>query len=474
MRKALPALAAILLASCSAGPAPDQADAVDRPNVIVILADDLGYADLGAQGSKTVSTPHIDKLAADGVRLTNAYANHTVCAPSRAGLLTGKYQHRFGFENNATVQTSVAGYGVPVSEPMLAERLKQRGYATGMFGKWHIGFDADKTPTARGFDTFYGFLTGAMAYTPDGPTGTKTMLRGTAPVAMPAHTTEAFTNEAVAFIEANKDKPFFIYLPYNAVHAPMQSTQPYLSRFASEPDTNRRAYLAMLAAMDDGVGKIVDAVDRNGLGRRTLIVFTSDNGGPTWQTTASNAPLNGVKAIPLEGGIRVPTIMRWTGALPAGKTSPTLAMGFDITTTAQAIAGLPIDPGQDGVNLIPFLTGDKPGDAHQKLFWRANELGAMREGDWKLVKVGEDYYLFNLRTDIGERHDLSAAQPQRLAAMKRDWAAWSGSMKAPAWGRSFQRTTEEERILGMRDLIKRYVTGQPVDPKPLLYGGGPE
>lgn len=475
------ALAATFLCSCLEHSKQDhapQALAPSRPNILLIVADDLGYSDLSVQGAKDLATPNIDRLASQGVLLTDNYANHPVCAPSRAAILTGKYQQRFGFENNPGL-SEAANFGVPLTEVMLPERLRKQGYITGMFGKWHVGGTPEKAPTARGFDTFYGFLGGAMAYTPDGPTGSKVMLRGTQRVEMPAHTTEAFANEAIAFIEENRNQPFFAYVAFNAVHAPMQSTSEYLARFAKEPDPTRRAHLAMLAALDEAVGRIVDAIDSNGLGDRTLVVFTSDNGGPTWQTTSSNGPLNGVKALTLEGGVRVPAIFRWVGHLPAGKVSSAMAMGFDITATAEAIAGVGIQPDQDGVNLIPYLNGDKPGNPHDKLFWRSDTQGGMRDGPWKMVKVGADYYLFDLRTDIGERRDLAKGQSKRLEAMKSQWAKWSSAMAEPAWGRTGQTGTIEgqttaERNEQLRDLVRRYIAGLPVDPKSLLYGGGPE
>ena len=465
------------VSACSVEPrhSTDMAEhAATRPNIVILFADDLGYGDLGVQGSLEVATPNIDQLAGQGVRLTNNYANHPVCSPSRAGLLTGKYQQRFGFENNPPSQGPNSGAGVPVSELMLAERLKAAGYATGIFGKWHIGAAPDKVPTARGFDTFYGFLSGAMAYTPEGPTGTKFLLRGTERVDMPAHTTEAFADEAIAFIEENRHQPFFVYVPFNAVHAPMQSTQEYLDRFDSETDPTRRAYLAMVAALDDAVGEIVNAIDSNGLGDNTLVIFTSDNGGPTWQTTSANTPLNGVKATLLEGGIRVPAVFRWTGLLPAGKVVSSVTMGHDIAATSQAIAGVPVSADQDGVNLMPYLTGERAGNAHDKLYWRAGEQGAMRDHNWKLVKVGDEYHLFDLDNDIGERLDLSSTRPDQLASMKSDWHTWSSEMMEPAWDRPSGAMSRAQRTKALQNLIRDYVAGLPVDPRPLLYGGGPE
>ncbi|MBI1197959.1 MAG: sulfatase-like hydrolase/transferase [Phenylobacterium sp.] len=478
-RNRLRGIAIAVLATAMAAPVagardrtPAAPEGDDRPNIIILLADDLGYGDLGVQGGRDVATPNIDRLAAQGVRLTDYYANHPVCAPSRAALMTGRYQQRFGFENNpGLAQRTATDFGLPRDEPTLPERLKARGYATAMNGKWHIGFTETNVPTARGFDAFYGFLDGAMAYIPDGKTGAKAMLRGTSPAPMPAHTTEAFADEAVAFIEAHKDRPFFIYESFNAVHAPLQSTDRYLARYADVKDPSRRTYLAMLAALDDAVGKIVDTVDREGLGRRTLIVFASDNGGPTWQTTSANGPLAGVKGLTLEGGIRTPAIFRWTGRLPQARTIPTVAMEFDVTATALKAAGASME-GLDGVDLTPFLTGAKAGDAHDRLYWRAGPLGAMREGRWKLVKAEDAYFLFDLRSDIGERHDLASADPKRLERMKSEWGAWSASMAPPRWG-PLNRTASAKPG-AVRGLVEDYIARRPVDAKALLYGGGPE
>ncbi|MBS0362697.1 MAG: sulfatase-like hydrolase/transferase [Proteobacteria bacterium] len=462
-------LAAALLAAPSATARAEAAP--ERPNVIIILADDLGYGDLSVQGARDVATPHIDALAAQGVRLTDYYANQPVCAPSRAGLMTGRYQDRFGFESNpGAAQRVSTSFGLPRDHKTLPERLKDQGYATGMIGKWHLGFTPANQPTARGFDDFYGFLDGAMAYVPEGKTGAKAIMRGTQPAPMPAHTTEAFTDEGVRFIQAHKDRPFFLYQAYNAVHAPMQSTKAYLDRFATEKDPKRRAHLAMLAALDDGVGQIVEAVDKAGLSKKTLIVFISDNGGPTWQTTSSNGPLNGVKDLTLEGGIRVPAIFRWPGRLPQGKVIQSVAMEFDVTATTLALSGARADPVIEGRDLMPYLTGAKTGDVHETLFWRMGRQGAERHGPWKLVKAEDAWYLFDLSKDLGEHHDLAATRPAQLKQMRAEYDAWSAQMAPPGWnGR-----TSDAPPGALKDLVDRYIKGLPVEPKELLYGGGPE
>jgi arylsulfatase A-like enzyme len=469
MKRLVTILTAVLLAAASSA----AAQAPRKPNIILIVADDLGYGDLGVQGGRDVATPNLDRLARAGVRMTDFYANHSSCAPSRAALMTGRYQHRFGFENNpGRAQRTSSAVGLPRDAGTLPERLRAQGYATAMVGKWHIGFTPENLPTARGFDGFYGFLDGAMAYTADARSGGKDILRGTEPAPMPAHTTEAFTDEAVDFIQDNRDRPFFLYAAYNAVHAPLQTTGPYLARFAHVQDPQRRSYLAMLAALDDAVGRIVGAIDGAGLARDTLIVFTSDNGGPTWQTTSSNGPLNGVKALMLEGGIRVPTLLRWTGRLPAGRTSGAIATGFDLTATALAAAGSPRTPELDGVDLTPILSGQSRPDPARRLYWRGGPQGAMRAGPWKLVKAEDGWFLFNLARDIGERRDLAAAEPARLAQLKADWLAWSASMPEPTWGtlnRSGRAAPGE-----LKALVSGYIQGLPVEPRSLLYGGGPE
>lgn len=445
-----------------------------RPNIVVLLADDLGYGDLGAYGNDRARTPRLDQLAAQGVRMSDFYAAHPTCAPSRAGLLTGRYQHRFGFEHNpGRDHLDNPGYGIPADEPTLAERLRALGYATGVVGKWHIGYVPPMTPLEKGFDSFFGTLHGAMAYVPDGPTGLKSLTRNHADSPMVAHTTEAFADEAIAFIRKHRERPFFLYVPFTAVHAPLQSTSAYLGRFADEPDTRRRAYLAMLAALDDAVGRIVDEIDENGLSDRTLIVFTSDNGGPTWQTTSSNAPLNGVKATLLEGGIRVPTLIRWSGKVPGGTVNSFPGIGQDIAATALAVAGAPADVALDGVNLMPHLSGSEGAPARNTLYWRSGTQGAMRVDSWKVLKANDAWLLFDLATDIGERNDLAEAQPERLAEMRARWEAWSDTLRSPAWER-LNVNPGVDRDAGVERLIYDFVAGRPVDPRPWLYGGGPE
>lgn len=448
-----------------------------RPNIVFILADDLGYGDLGVQGDTQAVTPNIDALAAHGVRLTDYYANHPVCSPSRAALLTGEYQHRMGFEYNSGSPNKTSPiFGLPPSVTTIAQRLKGVGYATGMFGKWHVGFQPDRVPTAKGFDVFYGFLSGAHAYTPHTDRarrnaaepgsnrwgGGESMLRGTTPEAMPEHTTEAFADEAIRFIEQHRRGPFFVYLPFNAVHAPLDTTKAYYDRFPGIKDETRRVHLAQLAAIDDAIGRVVATVRRNGLAEKTIIVFASDNGGPTQETTSSNGPLNGVKGLVLEGGIRVPAIITWEGHLPQGKVIDTMAMSFDLTATALKAAGALPKTGLDGVDLMPFLAGAKTGDAHQALFWRSGSQGAVRDGQWKLVRNGETLHLFNLKKDLGERDDLAATQPERVKSLNAEWKAWSAKMQKPLWVRNELSGGDAGYDTRLHEIIERMIKGDKV------------
>ena len=415
-----------------------------KPNIVIFLADDLGYAGLSCQGCQDIPTPHIDSLAANGVRFTDGYANHPVCSPSRAGLLSGRYQHRFGFEHNSGPERFAAGnFGLPRGEPTLAERLKTAGYATGMVGKWHVGFKEGLRPHERGFDFHYGFLSGARTYLPGNP-DVDPLLRNGQPVTdEKEYLTDAFAREAVAFIERSKDRPFLLYLAFNAVHGPMEATRAYEERFPGVADPLRRTHAGMVAAMDDAVGRVLATLRQHHLEENTLIVFYSDNGGPTPQTTSSNAPLRGYKGQLLEGGIRVPFLTQWKGRLPAGKVYPHMVMGFDVHATALAAAGVPLptDKPLDGIDLLPLVRGEAGGVAHDRLFWRAGQQHAVRMGDWKLVVTrGGAPELYNLSQDIGETTDLAAKEPATLAELQAAYDAWDAQMMPAQWVRQDART----------------------------------
>ncbi|MCX7887107.1 MAG: sulfatase-like hydrolase/transferase [Verrucomicrobiae bacterium] len=416
-----------------------------KPNIIIFLADDLGYAELGCQGCTDIPTPHIDSIANNGVRFTDGYATHHVCAPSRAGLMSGKYQHRFGFEHNSGPERYAApNFGLPRSVPTLAEKLKAAGYATCMIGKWHLGFKEGLRPWERGFDYFYGFLGGARSYYPDAPRENDPLLRNGQPVSdEKEYLTDAFAREAVAFIERSKTSPWFLYVAFNAVHTPMEAPDRYIARFPNLAG-KRKTFAAMLSAMDDAVGRVLAKVRELKQEDNTLVFFTSDNGGPTLQTTSSNAPLRGYKGQLFEGGIRVPFLLQWKGVVPARQTYREMVTGFDCTVTALTAAGLTPqgDEVLDGVNLIPFLTGKQTGHPHERLFWRAGPQHAVRMGDWKLVSIGGATYLFNLKDDIGEKNDLAAKEPARLKELQAIYAAWDKQMMPAQWVRQDARNAE--------------------------------
>ncbi len=415
MRSAL--LALLLTSPALAGEGPS--------NIVVILADDLGYADLGVQGSKDLATPHIDSLARDGVRFTNGYVSAPVCAPTRAGLLTGRYQQRFGFEFNPP-EPRATEYGLAREEPTLAERLKGKGYATGMVGKWHLGFRGELTPPRRGFDEFFGFLSGMRSYFPR--PRADPLLRGDVPVRESLYLTTAFGREAAAFVERHRDEPFLLYVAFNAVHAPLQATDADLARFKDIADPKRRAYAAMVASMDDAVGTLLAKLSETGLDERTLVFFLSDNGGPTRETGASNAPFRGRKGQLYEGGIRVPFLLRWKGRVRAGQVHEEPVISLDVAATALAAAGVEIPDGLDGIDLLK--SGQPP---RAPLFWRYGDQSAIRAGEWKLVVREGREELYHLGRDAGEREDLAAAEPERVRSLRDAHRKWAAGLPAPRW-----------------------------------------
>ena len=425
--------------------------AADRtPNVLVILGDDMGYADAGFQGCKDIPTPNLDALAKSGVRCTNGYVSGPYCSPTRAGLLTGRYQTRFGHEFNPGAGPNI---GLPLTETTLADRLKAAGYATGWVGKWHLG-SADKfRPHSRGFDDTFGFLGGAHSYFPE--KAKADVFRGNSPIDEKEYLTDAFGREAVAFIDRHKAKPFFLYLAFNAVHTPMHATDDRLKRFEHIKDTTRRTLAAMTVAMDEAVGRVMEKLRAEKLDDDTLIFFFSDNGGPTMPGTtingSINAPLRGSKRTTLEGGIRVPFVVRWKGKLPEGKTYDAPVIQLDIHPTALAATGVAVKPEWklDGVNLLPYLLGEKTGVPHDVLYWRFGQQMAIRSGDWKLVRydTGADGgkskggnppvtgpRLYNLKDDIGEKTDLTAKVPDKAKELQAVWDRWNAELVPPLWG----------------------------------------
>ncbi|MGH6689881.1 MAG: sulfatase [Longimicrobiales bacterium] len=424
---------------------------VRPPNIVVIVADDMGYADIGVHGSRDIPTPNIDALAKNGIRFTDAYVSGPYCSPTRAGLLTGRYPQRFGHEFNLGGGPE-RDIGLPLAETTLADRLKAAGYRTALFGKWHLGASPRFHPMERGFDEFFGFLLGAHSYTGIGVEGNP-ILEGRTRVTEMTYLTDVLGDRAVDFVRRHASQPFFLYLAFNAVHTPMHATDKYLARFANIADTQRRAYAAMLSAMDDGIGKTLAALREHNIEGNTLIFFFSDNGGPTMATTtvngSSNAPLRGSKRQTWEGGIRVPFIIQWKGHLPAGTTYSQPIIQLDVLPTALAAAGVEMQSGWklDGVNLLPFLSGRASSSPHEALYWRLGGTMAVRKGQWKLVKTSDgplqaDHTvlsdlsaaeLYNLTDDIGETRNLAAAQPGKVKELIEAWQRWNRELATPLW-----------------------------------------
>jgi arylsulfatase A-like enzyme len=307
----------------------------------------------------------------------------------------------------------------------MANRLKDAGYATGMFGKWHLG-DGDSHPLKRGFDEYYGFLGGAHPYLQSGK-GRNAILRGNEPVEKMEFTTLDFGHEAAKFIEKHHEQPWFVYLPFNAVHTPME---------APIEDKKRRTFAAMLSAMDDAIGEVLGKIREHKLEENTLIVYFADNGGPTGVNTSTNGPLSGFKATVWEGGVRVPFLMQWKGKLPAGKVEDRPVIQLDVQPTVLAAAGVAIKPEWkfDGVNLLPYLIGEKKDAPHEALFWRFGRQRAVRQGDWKLTDTGDGAKLFNLTKDIGEKSDLASTEADKLKRLEAEYTAWNKGNIEPTWG----------------------------------------
>ncbi|MBA4020635.1 MAG: sulfatase [Pirellula sp.] len=416
------------------GAAVSAADA-PRPNVLIFYADDLGYGELAVQGfTKEIPTPNIDSIARNGVRFTQGYVAATYCSPSRAGLMTGRYPTRFGHEFNAVARHS----GLSLQETTMAQRLKSLGYATSAVGKWHLGGDAsrDYYPTNRGFDEFYGTLSNTPFYHPTHFVDSRKSLDFENVDDKDFYTTDAYAARAVDWLGKQGDKSWFLYLPFNAQHAPLQAPQKYLDRFPNITDEKRRIFAAMLSSMDDAVGVVMEKVRALGQEDNTIVFYIADNGGPTQSTTSGNGPLRGFKMTTFEGGTRVPFLMQWKGKLPGGKVETRPVMNLDVLPTVVTAAGGKIDPSWklDGVDLIPYLLGDNSARPHENMFWRFGDQWAVRQGDWKLVvsRGGSGQpELYDLATDIGEARDLASAEPARVAELQKVYGRWNAEQSAP-------------------------------------------
>ncbi|MCX7819875.1 MAG: sulfatase-like hydrolase/transferase [Kiritimatiellae bacterium] len=445
-----------------------------RPNIAFLIADDLGWGDLGVYGARDIATPNLDRLAAEGIRFEAAYVTAPYCAPSRAALLTGRYPTRYGFEFNPTgTQNCDPAIGLPRSEPTLAEALRAVGYATAAIGKWHLGGTPPYHPLRRGFDEFFGFLHEGHFYVPapwaghvswlrrralpDGSQGRwisadetliwtthmaqdeppydadNPILRGGQPVEERENLTDAFAREAISFIRRRREAPWFLYLAFNAVHSPMQAPCEWVGRFAHIGDPHRRLYAAMVAHLDAAIGRVLDEIAACGVASNTLVVFLSDNGGATRELAANNGPWRGEKGQLYEGGIRVPMIWRWPARWAGGRVERRMISAMDATATALAVAGARFTGPLDGLDVCAGLDGN-PAPFRTNLYWRMGELAGWREGDWKALRERDGRWrLYHLRDDPTESRDLCAEHPEVLERLVAAWSRCDRGMVAPAW-----------------------------------------
>ncbi len=430
------ALVAVAFATATlAPPALAQTAPPQTPNVVLIITDDLGYADTGVYGATDIRTPHIDGLAEQGIRMTDFYSNGVLCTPTRAGLISGRYQQRYGIENAFGGAEPTGDRGLPATGNSLPQLLKNNGYATALIGKWHLGYIPEKRPNAHGFDYFFGLRSGYHDYyTHRSRDGEPDLWENDEPIEVEGYMTDLITERAVSFIERSANGPFFIDVAYNAPHWPYQvPDRPSVSRgsarhlMPSDSSTSTREdYVAMVERVDDGVGEILATLERLGLAENTIVIFTNDHGG---EWLSSNAPFFHRKWTVWEGGIRVPTIIRWPGKIAGGRVSDQVGITMDLTASVLAATATPVPEGADleGVDLFPVLRGLVP-EIERTLFWRTSAGGqrqkAVRSGDWKLVIDGTHQMVFNVRRDLGERNDLAGERQdvaRRLRALLRDW-----------------------------------------------------
>lgn len=414
---------------------------VGKPNIIIVLVDDLGYQDVGFNGCKDIPTPNIDRIANNGVKFTNGYVTYSVCGPSRAGLITGRYQDRFGSGRNPLFAPKDINQGLPLSEQTIAEILKPKGYTSMAVGKWHLGAHKALRPLKRGFDEFFGFLSGGHTYFPENMNlkdisevksqyaayRTK-LLKNDTRVEETEYLTDALSRETVKFIENNKDNPFCIYLAYNAPHAPLQATPKYLNRFPDIKDKNRKTYAAMVSAVDDGVGAVLDKLEELKIDDNTIIFFLSDNGGPEHKNASDNGVLRDGKGSLFEGGVRVPFAVQWKGQIKGGKVYDNPISSLDIVATIAHYADAEPKNKLDGVNIVPYVNGKNKSLPHEQLYWRSYDYGsyAIRQGKYKMVKKGKEIACYDLSKDIGESSALPVKQE-----LKDSYQSWVEQLIAP-------------------------------------------
>lgn len=406
-----------------------------KPNFIIILADDLGYADVGFTGSKQIKTPHIDAIAKDGVVFTDGYVSAPVCSPSRAGLITGRNQVNFGYDNNLSTplkQFNAAYSGLPVEEKTIADRLGDLGYVNGIVGKWHLGEDEQFHPLNRGFDEFWGYLAGGHNYFAENTSNKKynrpiiSNYKTPQPI---TYLTDDKGDECVDFIKRHKNEPFFLYASFNAPHAPMQATKEDLKLYSHIEDEKRRTYAAMVHRLDVNIGRMVKELKDQDIYDNTVIVFFSDNGGPDTNNGSINAPYNGRKGILLEGGIRVPFVISYPKKLKSGVYNKAIT-ALDLAPTFVSLAGGEINDKDafDGVNIFPFITNEIKGHPHETLMWRFTISAGMRKGNWKLVRLPDRMpMLFNLDTDPSEQKNVAQENWDLVQSMLKELGDWDVS-----------------------------------------------
>jgi len=434
----------------------------DKPNVIIILTDDQGWDDVGFNGGTDIQTPHLDALAASGVAFSQGYVSHPYCSPSRAGLLTGRYQQQYGHECNP-------GYvdydtenppGLPLSETLLPQLLKKKGYVTGAIGKWHLG-DAPKFwPTERGFDYWYGFSGGGRGYWSDPNISEQKKLRrsdGESDEEEVSYLTDDFTDDALEFIQRHKEDPFFLYLAYNAPHSPIQATYHYLERTNYLENGTRGAYAAMVVAVDDGVGKIMSFLEEAGIRENTLVIFLSDNGGAD-NLGASNRPFRGRKGMLFEGGIRVPFCMAWPHEIREGLIYKQAVSALDLFPTVLAAAGVsvPKDLELDGVNLLHLLE-NPDGMTMRPLYWRysGGQGWAVRMGRYKLVNQHlKALCLFDMVKDPYEQKNLFEQEPEQAEILQLLYEAWNSDNVSPLWDDPHIENVEKQEVERLQHLEK--------------------
>jgi arylsulfatase A-like enzyme len=465
----------------------------DRPpNILLIVMDDLGKSEISCYGSTTVKTPHIDRIASEGIRFTDCYVTAPVCAPSRAGLLTGRYNERYGFEtqpmeiypNNLPSywigkymintgefsldakprfppEWQIQKQGLLPTEINLAEFLKMRNYSTACIGKWHLGFSKDQIPNNCGFDYQYGFYGAFSLYSekrndPDmvnyiqdsfsakhqwkmGRKETSAIRRNDKIIKERRYLTDAIKEEAISYMAIHKKEPFFLYVAFNAVHVPFQAPRDYYEMYDSVRDENKRVYYAMVSALDDAIGEMMEKLKALNLENNTIIYLLSDNGGAAYTKATDNKPYKGGKLTMFEGGVNVPFLIKWKGTLPEGKVykNPVSSMDIFMTSAKLAECKLPDERVYDGTDLMPYLKGSKEGIPHDNFYWKADHIHAMRMGDWKYLQSIRDGWieLYNLREDRYEQIDLHTIKPDELIKLQEIFNKWSKELMPPLWPR---------------------------------------